>query len=308
VLLGSPRRAQPPLSRACLRSDAASEGSAMIIQEQGDHLVLIRQTDHAALAGHFARELGNDTFLAPQPQDSFRLAATEHDNGWSEWELLPEIDPVTFLPYSFMSIATQDHIDLYQRGIERLVKVDRYAGLLVSMHCLGLYDRTRATMPGFSAKYIKSQETQIVSDFLQTLRLQQLRLKVDLRADAKFKDFTDEKWLQANALRLEALDRLSLYFCMGPLEPATIDGVPADYKGTEVDWELQPEENNAATLEPFPFRRDPLEISILARRIPKRRYADDGDLQKTLSQASYFALKFTLRAGGARTRAQAAGI
>ena len=127
----------------------------MIIQEHSDHLVLIRQTDHAVLSGHFARELGNDAFAPPQPLESFRLAATEHDNGWNEWEVASEIDPVTFLPYSFMSIPTRDHIELYQRGIERVVKADHYAGLLVSMHCLGLYDRTRATMPGFSAKYVK---------------------------------------------------------------------------------------------------------------------------------------------------------
>jgi uncharacterized protein DUF3891 len=291
-----------------LHQSSLREGGAMIIQEQGDHLVVIRQTDHAVLAGHFARELGNDVFALPAPLESFTLAATEHDNGWNEWELLPEIDPVTFLPYSFMSIPTRDHIELYQRGIERVVKADHYAGLLVSMHCLGLYDRTRATMPGFSAKYVKAYETQVVNDFLQTLRLQQLRLKVDLRADPKMKGFTDEKWLQANALRLEALDRLSLYFCMGPLEGATIDAVPADYHGREVDWNLQPEGSNAATLEPYPFRRDPLEISILARRIPRRRYADDADFQKALGQAPYFALKFTLRAGGAHMRAHGAGI
>src|SRR5207244_4615592 len=164
----------------------------MIIQEQGDQLVLIRQTDHAVLAGHFARELGNDTFALPQPQDSFILAATEHDNGWNEWELLPEIDQVTFLPFSFMSIPTRDHIELYQRGIERVVKVDRYAGLLVSMHCLGLYDRMRATIPGFSAKYVKSHESQTGNDFLQSLRLQPLRLKVDLLGDPKMKAFEEE--------------------------------------------------------------------------------------------------------------------
>jgi hypothetical protein len=279
----------------------------VIIQEHIDHLVIIRQTDHAVLSGHFARELGNEVFMQPEPVESFRLAAMEHDNGWDEWELLPGIDPVTFLPYSFMSIPTEEHIELYRRGIERVVKADRYAGLLVSMHCLALYDRTRATMPGFSAKYVKSQDSTMVTDFLQMLRLQQLRLKVDLRADPLTKNFTDEKWLQANAQRLEALDRLSLYFCMGPLEGATIDAVPADYQGTEVDWDLQPEGGNAATLEPYPFRRDPLEISILARRIPKRRYADDADFQKALSQASYFAMKFTLRAGGAKIRARVAG-
>jgi hypothetical protein len=283
------------------------EGSAMIIQDQGDHLIIIRQTDHAVLSGFFARELGNELFSKPEPLESFRLAATEHDNGWEEWELQPRIDPVTFLPYSFMSVPTEEHIALYQRGIERVVKADRYAGLLVSMHCANLYDRTRATMPGFSAKYVKSQEAPIVNDVLQRLRLQQLRLKVDLRANPATKEYTDEKWLQANAQRLEAIDRLSLYICLAPLEPATIDAVPVDYRGSEVDWELQPEGNNSVTLEPYPFRRDPLEISILARRIPKRRYADHTDFQKTLAQASFFAVKFTLRVGGARMRSHVAG-
>src|SRR5216684_6190460 len=280
----------------------------MIIQEQGDQLLLIRQTDHAVLAGFFARALGNQLFLRPEPFESFCLAVTEHDNGWTEWELAPSIDPKTFAPYNFMSIPTEEHMALYQHGIERVVKANHYAGLLVSMHCAGLYDRTRATMPGFSAKYVKAQEAPVVNDFLQRLRLQQLRLKVDLRGDPATKDFGEEKWLQANAQRLEALDRLSLYFCLGALEAATIDAVPADYKGREVDWDLQPEGDNAATLEPYPFRRDPLQVSILVRRIPKRRYADHLDVQKALAQASFFALKFTLRAGGARTRAHGAGI
>jgi len=278
----------------------------MIIQDQGDQLVVIRQTDHAVLSGFFARELGNEVFSQPAPMESFRLAATEHDNGWEEWERQPSIDPVTFSPNTFMSIPTQEHIALYQRGIERVVKADRYAGLLVSMHCANLYDRTRATMPGFSAKYVKSEEAPLVQDVLQRLRLQQLRLKVDLRADPAMKNFADEKWQQANAQRLEAVDRLSLYICLSPREPATIDGVPVDYRGMEADWDLEPQENGTVTVEPYPFRRDPLEISILARRIPKRRYADDGEFQKTLAQAPFFGLKFTLRAGRARSQARVA--
>lgn len=280
----------------------------MIIQEQADHLIVIRQTDHAVLAGYFAREAGNEYFARPEPRESFQLAATEHDNGWNEWELQPRIDPVTFMPYSFMSVPTVEHMELYQRGIERVVKADRYAGLLVSLHCAGLYDRTRATMPGFSAKYVRSQEAPLVNDFMQALRLQQLRLKVDLRADPATKNFADEKWLQANSQRLEAFDRLSLYFCMGALDPATIDAVPSDYRGGEVDWNLQPEGDDSATLEPYPFRRDPLEISILSRRIPKRRYADDLDLQRTLAEAPYFAKKFRLRAGGTEMRTRVASF
>jgi hypothetical protein len=273
----------------------------MIIQEQGDQLVLIRQTDHATLSGFFAREWGNHLFKRPEPFDSFCLAAGEHDNGWHEWELLPGIDPATFAPSSFMSIPTEEHISLYQRGLDRIVKADHYAGLLVCMHCALLYDRTRATMPGYSAKYVRSNETHAVNDFVQRLRLQQLRLKVDLRASAATKAFTEEKVLAANFERLEALDRLSLYFCLATLEDATIEAVPVDDEGSEADWELRPAGKNAFTISPYPFRRDPLDFSIMARRIPKRRYADDLDFQKTLAHAPYFAINFTLRARDARS-------
>jgi Protein of unknown function (DUF3891) len=281
-------------------------GQRMIIQEHGDHLILIRQTDHAMLSGFFARALGNKLFSRPEPFESFCLAAAEHDNGWNEWELLPQIDSKTFTPYNFMSIPTEEHIALYQRGIERVVRADRYAGLLVSMHCAGLYDRTRATMPGFSAKYVKSNEAHLVSDFLQRLRLQQLRLKVDLRADPVLKAYADDHALQANLLRLEALDRLSLYFCLAPLDGSTIDAVPVNGDGSEADWDLQPAGTSFVTLQPYPFQKDPLEISILARRVPKRAYADENEFQKIVAQAPYFAMNFTLSANGARIHSRTA--
>jgi len=149
----------------------------MIVQEHGDHLLVIRQTDHAVLSGFLAREWGNDLFRRPELFESFCLAAREHDNGWSEWELAPRIDPKTRVPYTFMSIPTEEHVALYQRGLERLMKADRYAALLVSLYCARLYDRARATIPGFSAKYVKSSESHLVNEFLQRLKLQQLRLK-----------------------------------------------------------------------------------------------------------------------------------
>jgi Protein of unknown function (DUF3891) len=284
---------------------AANEGSAMIVQEQGDELVLIRQTDHAVLSGFLAREWGNELFQRPEPFESLRLAATEHDNGWREWELLPQIDPKTRLPYSFMSLPTDVHIQLYQRGIERAVKADRYAGLLVSMHASGLYDRARATIPGFSAKYVKSTETELVSGFLQGLKLQQLRLKVDLRGETATRELVQDKLLENNSRRLEALDRLSLYFCMsGTPRDATIENVPVDDQGSEVDWELRPDGPNAVSLAPYPFRREPLQASILTRKVPKRLYVDSLDFQKTLARAPYTALNFTLHAGGALSAAR----
>jgi hypothetical protein len=40
----------------------------------------------------------------------------EHDNGWSDCELKPALEPKTQLPYSFMSIPTETHIALSRRA------------------------------------------------------------------------------------------------------------------------------------------------------------------------------------------------
>jgi Protein of unknown function (DUF3891) len=274
----------------------------MIVQQQADPIVVIRQTDHAFLTGFFAREWGNALYTRPEPFSSFCLAAAEHDNGWQEWEKMPGVDPKTFAPYNFMTVPTEEHIALYQRGIDRIVKADLYAGLLVAAHCTGLYDRARATMPGYSAKYVKSQEQHLANDFLQRLRLQQLRLKVDLRNDPAMKEHTDENLINANSQRLDALDRLSLYFCLGVAENTVIESVPVNNEGKDVDWELRSAGQNQFTLDPYPFRREPLEFAILARRIPKRRYTDEAELQKVLTATPFFNIRFTLRSGAANDR------
>jgi hypothetical protein len=278
----------------------------MILQQHGDPMVVIRQTDHAFLSGFFAREWGNEVFERPEPFASFCLAAAEHDNGWQEWEMLPGVDPKTFAPHTFMTVPTDEHIALYQRGIERAVRVDLYAGMLIVGHCVDLYDRARATMPGYSAKYVKSYEQHVAADFVQRLRLQQLRLKVDLRNDPAMRPFTDESRIKANQQRLDALDRLSLYFCLGEGGDITIEDVPVSEQ-SEVDWQLREVGENRYTLDPYPFRREPLEFALLERRIPKRRYMDEGDLQKVLTAAPFYNARFTLRSGAAKNESYAVG-
>lgn len=278
----------------------------MIVQQHGDPMVVIRQTDHAFLSGFFAREWGNEVFERPEPFASFCLAAAEHDNGWQEWEMLPGVDPKTFAPHTFMTVPTDEHIALYQRGIERAVRVDLYAGMLIVGHCMDLYDRARATMPGYSAKYVRSHEQHLAADFVQRLRLQQLRLKVDLRNDPAMRPFTDESRIKANQQRLDALDRLSLYFCLGEGGDITIEDVPVSEQ-SEVDWQLREVGENRYTLDPYPFRREPLEFALLERRIPKRRYVDEGDLQKVLTAAPFYNARFTLRSGAAKNESYAVG-
>jgi hypothetical protein len=172
---------------------------------------------------------------------------------------------------------------------------------------MGLYDRTRATIPGYSAKYVKAEEQQKASDFVQRLRLQQLRLKVDLRNNPATKPLTDENSIKANSLRLDALDRLSLFFCLAASDETTIDGVPLNDEAKEIDFFVRSAGHNQFTIDPYPFRRDPLDFAILARRIPKRRYSDQVDLQKVLSAAPFYNICYTLRSRSAVGSAYAIG-
>src|SRR5262249_28304670 len=155
-------------------------------------------------------------------------------------------------------------------------------------HCTSLYDRTRATIPGYSAKYVKNEDQQKADDFVQRLRLQQLRLIANLRNNRATKPFMDENSIKANSLRLDALDRLSLFFCLGASDEIIIDGVPVNDVGKNADLFVRPVGHNQFTIYPYPFRRDPLDFAILARRIPKRRYSDDAELQKVLIVAPFY--------------------
>src|SRR5258708_17496257 len=136
----------------------------------------------------------------------------------------------------------------------------------------------------------------LVNDFLQQLRLQQLRLKVDLRSNPATRLFMEDALVNANVARLEALDRLSLHFCLNPQQDAMIDAVPVNDSGEEADLELHLQGANVVTLAPYPFRREPLSFSIMARRVPKRGYSGDLDFQKTLRAAQFFPGKFSGRA------------
>jgi hypothetical protein len=77
--------------------------------------------------------------------------------------------------------------------------------------------------------------------------------------------------------------------------------------GKEVDWEVRPLGNSQFTIHPYPFRRDPLQFSILARRIPKRRYADDLELQAVVASAPFYNIRYTLKSRGVTNSSHAAG-
>ncbi len=109
----------------------------MLHRRAGDELVVVGQPAHALVAGALARAWA-DPFA---PRDAVCLAAEQHDVGWTGWELAPELDAATGLPYTFADLPVPRRLALWAGAGKRLVPQSRYAALLVSLHGTLLVER-----------------------------------------------------------------------------------------------------------------------------------------------------------------------
>jgi hypothetical protein len=136
----------------------------MIISENSEYYRMISQNDHGDLAGQFAAHWGNDRFAKPKPYQSMVLAAETHDNGWWDWDIFPSIDDHG-VPIPFTRTPREFRSTFYGKGIDNVIARDLYAGLVVSMHGVGLPQKRYGTMPTmvdrddpYSQKFIAERE------------------------------------------------------------------------------------------------------------------------------------------------------
>jgi hypothetical protein len=268
----------------------------MIVRTDGDRLLLIRQTDHAELSGRLAEAWGG-RFARPEPFDAVVLAAALHDDGWQEWEAEPKVDPKTRLPYSFTAMPPKEHLAFYLRGIDRVLERDPYAGLLVSMHCAGLYRQRYGTDLGLKLRRFTPDVQTVVEEFLERLDSQQQELRERLGRSGPYARFVEDGPLWTNYKLLQMYDRLSLYLCIVPLAERCLGPAPTGYAGGETTLTLGPVGDRTVLISPYPFRETPLRVSVKARRVPNRPYDSDEEFRSVLAQAESVSLDYGLRAG-----------
>jgi hypothetical protein len=98
----------------------------MIVRPDGpDHLLLIRQPDHAALAGRIMEAWRADKFLE-------RPTRAMH---------LPRVNPDTGAPYGFVDAPLSVRQGVWPRAIGKLAAEDPYVAALVAQHALTVYRR-----------------------------------------------------------------------------------------------------------------------------------------------------------------------
>ena len=258
----------------------------MIVRELDDERsLLIRQEDHAELSGLFAAHWGNDFFSRLDPYDSMVCAGTFHDSHFRDVEAALPIDMSAGRPHSHRTTPFwQRHFDALQENIEWLDRRDRYAALLVSMHHSGLpqnrYGIINSWQNGGVASQRRREPRPGVAAMIQKMETEQRGWIRELEE----RDSLAEKKVWFNFRLLEVLDLLSLYFCCdgfgeNGFRETQLDPVPTDF-GTErnVTMRFVPVDGSTLRLDPYPFDRSPLEISVIGRIVRRRPGATEAEI------------------------------
>lgn len=272
----------------------------MLIKRSNGKLTLIEQVAHARMVRDIAEHWGNEHFAAPRPQDQSFLAAAMHDDGWREPDSMPLFNEQEGRPLHFLEIGMDEHAKLYGQGVDEVFAADPYAGLLVSMHWTGLY-RSRWGMQTGRVSFGNNvrQDDAVLSE-----EQRWIEVKRELIGDQRRSDLEHSLWY--NYELLQAWDFISLYACIcetstgdGPTRPIfeilksldhepgprTIPAVPTSIGGDRVDLTLTAVDHGVAVIDPYPFDVDELRVSVPARMIPDRRYANLADTRDSLATA-----------------------
>lgn len=239
---------------------------------QGDWL-LISQVDHAHLAAEIAVVWEHGSLASLPLREEFLAAVRHHDDGWREWEASPQIDPHTARPRNFTEMPLEDSAAIWSRSIESgLQQGGPFAAIWISRHFRWLGERSLESPR-------ETGESRAMSEFLAT----QQSLEVDwlLAAGELVPEETVAELAHTGFRWLQFFDLVSLWLCTAErTRPETLtdpDGVPVTFT---------PENAQQITLDPYPLAVPQLALSVPARRIASRPYANDADLQETLQSAS----------------------
>jgi hypothetical protein len=226
----------------------------MLLREDGDATVCIGQASHAWVTGQLAR-----AWRDVEPYEDVCLAAEQHDVGWTEYDLAPELNPDTGLPRSFMEIDFPTRMRIWEPAPHRIESQSLYAALLVSLHGTSLHRQMAE-----ANQYVERQAA------LQDAWVERLG--------------ADREQVDRNRRRILVWDALSLALCLR-WDPFESEGLT-----------LERVEGERFTLAPWPFARDELVVTCEGRRL-EGRFDEQAALHAALDEAPLVRLEFALQPG-----------
>ena len=232
----------------------------MIVRTKPGSIQLITQPDHAHLA---RRVMEHCVRLAARPRrTAILLAVGEHDNGWTEEDAAPRIDPATGQIVDFINAPASVRQGVWSRGVARLAD-HPWAAALVAQHAIVVYDRFHSApewMP-FFAEMERLRGTMVDASGLPL---------EELLSDYVF---------------VRLADLISLSFCMGATDELRFDRWAVQLSGIRV------------VVTPDAFGGSDIPIEIRMREIPDKRYDSDAALRLAVSEAGSMTLRGMVAGG-----------
>lgn len=220
----------------------------MIVRQTSDALQLITQPDHAHLAGAIIQ---HSMALAEHPRrTSILLAIAEHDNGWTEPDATPLIDPATGIPLDFISAPIPVRQGVWPRGVARLAH-DSWAAALVAQHAIEIFERYRGDQL-WTAFFSEMEATR--------------RMMLAASGSSLPELVDDYRFLGLG-------DLISLTFCNGWTDAQRFDRWNVRLAGSTV------------CISPDLFGGKRVTFGIDAREIRRRRFGSDAELGDALAAA-----------------------
>lgn len=252
----------------------------MIRREESDSTWFIHQAAHAYIAGQIAVHWASG---ALSPREELLLAATYHDAGWVRAERQPRINPQG-QPRTFTEMELDEHFGIWRSSIERVLNLNRYAGLLTSLHCAALYEQR--------LRFIDDppKDRKRIEAFLAERYAWHESLIAALKDHPRYALAVEPDPLATNLRLLQVWDYLSLMLCMSPVHEQSLDNVPLG-NGTRAALRIAASGTRGMTLDPFPLEA-PLTLWIDARPVIGGPFENDAALQQALTDAPYRPLVF----------------
>jgi uncharacterized protein DUF3891 len=220
----------------------------MIVRRHTSHAVhLITQPDHARLARTIMERC---VPLIDHPRrDAILHAIAEHDNGWTEEDAEPAVDPATGDVADFIKVPVRVRQRVWPRGVARLAA--RWPAALVAHHAVTVYDRFRrdSQWTSFFAEMEAARDDRVRQSGLT---------HDDLLADYPF-------------VRLG--DLASLAFCTASTDEQRFAPWTVKLAGSRV------------TVTPSPFAGSTVDLEIVAREIRTGPFQSDAELRAAVREA-----------------------
>ena len=227
------------------------------------------------MCGQSGRAWGNERFGTFEPAEEVCLAAEQHDTGWADWELAPELDLASGLPQTFTTIDFTTRLAITTPWIEKLAAQSRYAALLVSLHHCSFF-----TQPGRLGRLREGGRE--IHSFLAEGATLQARLRQTLdRSDLE---------IERNHRLIRAWDGLSHDIILKRV-PTTRKDIPAA-GATRLDLHVH-YQDGVFVVAPWPFAADRIVLRTEGRLL-ETTFTDGEAMRRALADAPWVELRYDL--------------